>query len=296
MVVPALIGAAGGLLGGIFGRKKEKSADQNSYDAIMGQARGSREASEKYGFNPLTLLGASSAVGPSESSNYMGNAIANSAMLLADGLAKREEKFGQLAAMQKQNEELKLQVRELTLRPKFGGIYAQRQAVPTLGAALGVQGASSARPDRVVNSAAAGGAAGADADKLRPLVTTHPLDARREVENDPMKTTGGFMTIDNPNMPFSIYAPTLDGDEAVQWYDLPSVALYGAASAFPYARQKGQEFGRWLRASGTQAAHDAAWRAHDKDRMDRLMQSIGSKPRSRTTDYERQHRSRRWSK
>lgn len=137
MVDPALIGAGASLLGGIFGRKKEKSAAQNSYDAIMGQARGSRDASDKYGFNPLTLLGASSAVGPSQSSNYMGEAIANSAMLLADGLAKREEKFGQLAAMQKQNEELKLQVRELTLRPKFAGIYAQRQAVPNLEAALG---------------------------------------------------------------------------------------------------------------------------------------------------------------
>lgn len=149
MVASALIGAGASLLGGLFGRKKEKSAQTNSRDAIMGQARGSREAADKYGFNPLTLLGASSAVGPSQSANYLGSAIADAGMLLADGLAKRQDKIGREAALAKQNEELKLQVRELTLRPKFGGIYAQRQAVPSLGAALGRSASRGSREDPV---------------------------------------------------------------------------------------------------------------------------------------------------
>jgi len=59
-MIGALIGAGASLLGGILGKPKEKSARTNSYDGIMGQAQGARDASEKYGFNPLTLLGASS--------------------------------------------------------------------------------------------------------------------------------------------------------------------------------------------------------------------------------------------
>lgn len=172
MVVPALIGAGGALLGGIFGKPKRTSAQQNSRQGILGQAQGAREAAEKYGFNPLTLLAASSPMGPSESSNYMGTAIANSALMLADGLAKRQERIGREAALEKANEELRLQVRELTLRPKFGGIYAQRQAVPSLGAALGRSASDAASSASAVlagsRSAAAQSGVGLDGNPVDP--------------------------------------------------------------------------------------------------------------------------------
>lgn len=188
MVVPALIGAGASLLGGIFGRKKEKSAAQNSRDAIMGQAQGAREASEKYGFNPLTLLGASSAVGPSQSANYMGSAIADAGLLLADGLAKRQDRLGREAALSKQNEELKLQVRELTLRPKFGGIYAQRQAVPPLGAALGRSASNAQGASGGVHHTLGGGLR--DVGSARP--PTHPFD--RPVLMRPVRDVAGTPT------------------------------------------------------------------------------------------------------
>lgn len=49
---PALIGGGLRLLGGLFGRKKAPTPSQN----IMSQAKGARQAAEKYGFNPLTML------------------------------------------------------------------------------------------------------------------------------------------------------------------------------------------------------------------------------------------------
>lgn len=192
MVVPALIGAGGSLLGGIFGKKKTVSARTNSLQAILGQAQGSREAAEKYGFNPLTLLGASSAVGPSESSNYMGSAIANSALLLADGLSKRQDRIGQVAALEKSNEELRLQVRELTLRPKFGGIYAQRQAVPSLGAALG-RSASRGSPEDPVPDYVGDLAYGPAVSHLGQRPPRNPFD--REPVMIPVRDIGGVPTV-----------------------------------------------------------------------------------------------------
>lgn len=244
MVVPALIGAGGALLGGIFGKPKRTSAQQNSRQAILGQAQGSREAAEKYGFNPLTLLGASSAVGPSESSNYMGNAIANSAMLLADGLAKREEQFGREAALEKQNEELRLQVRELTLRPKFGGIYAQRQAVPSLGAALGRSASDAGRSARTSAVGAGsvdggGGASDPGVSSLRPMAERVGVDPRREVEQAKQEPHSGFIAIDNPYAPFNIYVPTLDGDEALDILDAPAIGGAMLSAAW--------QTGRWLK-------------------------------------------------
>lgn len=133
---PALIGAGASLLGGILGKPKERSAEQNSREALLGQAAGARKAAEKYGFNPLTLLGVSSAVGPSESSAYMGSAIADAGMMLADGLQRRQDELGQISQLEQQNRELQERVQSLTLRPRVGGVYAQREAVPSVAAAV----------------------------------------------------------------------------------------------------------------------------------------------------------------
>lgn len=323
MVAGALIGAAGSLLGGIFGKPKRVSAQKASREAILGQAEGARYAGEKFGFNPLTLLGVSSAVGPSESSNYMGNAIANSAMLLADGLARREEKFGREAALTKQNEELKLQVRELTLRPKFGGIYAQRQAVPSLGAALGRSGDDGGTGTRALGSRETGAASSANSGSrslahhgrdragddrrgpdgypgLRPFTDTLPIDPRREVDPTKIEPHPGFIAIDNPHTSSVVYWPTADGDEGMGIDELlasPFILAgnYGFGKGYAWGTEqetrKAKARGQPIYTVGGKRYQQAG--PTHKDRQDRLMQKIGSKPRSRTTDYERRHRTRR---
>lgn len=145
---PELISAGASLLGGIFGKPKTKSARENTLDGIFGQAQGAREAGEQYGFNPLTLLGVSSALGPSETSNYMGNAIADAGMMLAEGLAKRQDQATAKSELEYENAKLREEVQRLTLRPRHGGIYAQREAVPSAIEVLGTSNASrpQARP------------------------------------------------------------------------------------------------------------------------------------------------------
>lgn len=208
----ALIGAGASLLGGILGKPKRVSAQTNSRQGILGQAQGAREAAEKYGFNPLTLLGVSSPLGPSEGSNYMGNAISEAGLLLADAVSQRQG-AGTLSKVQAENQRLRDQVKDLTLRPPVPGVFAQRQAE-----------AASEQPD---------------IEGLRPLPETSAVDPRRDVDHEPARTTSGFMTVDNPYAPWPLYFPTLDGDEALQWYDWPTLAIGIGANAAARG-------GRWL--------------------------------------------------
>jgi hypothetical protein len=63
-----------------------------------------------------------------------------------------------------------------------------------------------------------------------PLVETDPLDPRRKVDNKAVSSGPGFMTIDSPWLG-RFYIPTLDGDEALNWYDYPSLAIPAAIKA-----------------------------------------------------------------
>lgn len=246
IVTGGLLKIGGSLLGGLFGKKKTVSARVNSRDAILGQAEGARKASEEYGFNPLTLLGASSAVGPSQSDNTMGQAIADAALLAADSLTGREEDKLRIENMRLQNERLKAEVTNLTLRPKVGGIYASNVTTPSLGAVGG--GSSNASVSR--KGVGVGNGAGvSDAGALgsgwfpRPLGSSHWADDRREVDNQPVTSSSGFMVVDNPNLPVELVVPTLDGDEPLHWYEYPDLivpaAIGGLREAYKYGSRLG---------------------------------------------------------
>lgn len=117
----------GSLLGGIFGRESEKDAirDQNRYNA-PDQVRA---RAEKAGFNPLLFVapgvGQQTATG---GGNYMGEAIANAGLALADGLHKKQmmDVEKSLLAMDRQKHDMLIQ--NATIWPKSGGISGQSLA------------------------------------------------------------------------------------------------------------------------------------------------------------------------
>lgn len=123
------------LFGGALGARNERKAinAQNAYN----HPSAIRARAEEAGFNPLLFIGPGvgqqTAVG---GSNFMGSAIADAGMMLADKLAKRQD-LRKLDAYKAQNQALQKQVNQMTLRPKVGGLYAQREAMPTRTAALG---------------------------------------------------------------------------------------------------------------------------------------------------------------
>jgi hypothetical protein len=118
-----LISAGASLLGGLFGRKKEKviPADENSRLALMGQAQGARDAGAKYGFNPLTLLGVSAPMGPTiygGGVNPMGAAFADAGAALANGITAQQQRKDALSEAQAQNKKLREQLNSATIRPR----------------------------------------------------------------------------------------------------------------------------------------------------------------------------------
>lgn len=132
----ALISAGSSLFGGLFG-KKPPTSGQNSFSHVSGIMR----ASEKFGFNPLTLLGSVGAVGGGTPQNYMGAAIADAGLAYANGMTEkgRLDQIKRSNDLEEANLELRRKVEQMTIRPKVGGIYAANQQTPTLAQSLGVQ-------------------------------------------------------------------------------------------------------------------------------------------------------------
>lgn len=129
LVTGSLISAGGSLLGGVFGGSETESSRQ----AIMQHVRGVRDASENWGFNPLTLLG----VTPSPatvSANPWGAAISDAAMILGGDMKQRAVEAKQ-TALEKENQELKKLAIEAQTRPQSPGVYAGRPDPSPLGAA-----------------------------------------------------------------------------------------------------------------------------------------------------------------
>jgi hypothetical protein len=216
-MLPALIGAGASLLGGILGRNAEKKAiaAQNAYnDPAQIRAR-----AENAGFNPLLFIGPG--VGNqmvTGGSNYMGSAIADAGMQIADQMSKNRE-LARLEKLSAENKKLAEKVQNLTIRPKVGGVYAQREAY-------------NANSNTVLPQQRPFNGPADVSDGLRPLAEQLAIDTRREVDNSPITTSSGFMVVDNPAMG-RIYSPTLDGDEPLQWYDYPTLGInYLGSRAF----------------------------------------------------------------
>lgn len=128
---PALIGAGSSLLGGALSNKAERKgiAAQNAYnDPAQIRAR-----AESAGFNPLLFVGPG--VGnqtTAASGGYMGAAIADAGMQIADQMSKNRE-LARLEKLSAENKKLAEKVQALTIRPKVGGVYAQREETPFFG-------------------------------------------------------------------------------------------------------------------------------------------------------------------
>lgn len=230
MVFPlaATITGVSSLLGGLFSKP-----DKPQY--VVPDYAGIRRAAEAAGFNPLTALtqGMQGSV-VSGGGGYMGQAIADAGLALADGLTQ-SKRAGLLSRVQSENAQLREKVQAMTLRPKVGGVYAQRQATPTVPQAMGVSNAASVQLGASdvggVGSVVSG--AGADASGLRPLPETLSADPRRAVDNKPQQTTSGFMVVDNPHLGFPWYVPSMDGDEAMTIGEAP-IAIPSLIGSYMY--------------------------------------------------------------
>lgn len=122
MPLSALIGVGGSLLGGLFGKSSARKAQdrQNEYNSpVQVRAR-----AEQAGFNPLLFVGPG--VGQQaapEASGHMGAAIADSSMMIANAMTGKAEEKARVDNLELQNEKLRKEINNMTLRPKTAGIY-----------------------------------------------------------------------------------------------------------------------------------------------------------------------------
>lgn len=246
-MLPALIGAGASLLGGILGNRAQKKVnnqniafqrennalqqnlvrEQNAYN----DPAALRKRAEKAGFNPLLFVGpgvgqqmgvANTSAPQIAASNYMGAAVADAGMMIADQMSKNRE-LARLEKLSAENKKLAEKVQNLTIRPKVGGVYAQREAYN-----------ANNRPANSTDGVRLSGGGGADSagpDGLRPIPSSDWIDPRREVEVKPVPSGSGIMKVENRFG--TMYFPTIDGDEPLDVLDIPSFAL--AAPQFGYA-------------------------------------------------------------
>ena len=226
----ALINAGGSLLGGLLGKDPPKPSAM-----VVSHIKGVMDASKRFGMNPLTILGAVG--GPTQGAapqNHMGAALADAAMFAADAFLKEGNQQALLVNQyQEQNRQLQERLTHVTLNPKVPGVYGGGDGVGVAGGAAGVSGAGSR-----------GGGVAGGGGWVRPLADSDIVDPRREVQNEKQRTHSGFLVIDSPWFG-KVRVPTLDGDEALDIFDLPSMA----AVAPQLAWNLGSKAGEWLRDS-----------------------------------------------
>lgn len=125
-----LVGIAGQFLQGIFNRNAANRERQQSIEDVRQQFVRLREAAELGGYNPLAVLGMGSGIPASRSGAYMGSAIADSALMMADSMQRNGEasRASRVSALEMANADLQERLTRATLRPTVGGVY-QRPAV-----------------------------------------------------------------------------------------------------------------------------------------------------------------------
>lgn len=252
-----VLGAGINLLGGLFGRRR---GPPSAGDNVLSQAGGIRQAQEQHGFNPLALLGMSHAQGggapPGLASNELLMGSLRDVTDLVSGETARRNAANQLELDlgKLKLEQMRSGVQAVGIGPSPFGVNTTRVIQP----ATTYRKPSYGAPDQTVGYPLPAGSGPRPLDGgagLRPLEAPSPVDRRRDVYDEPVKTHPGVMTVDNPNLPFPLYAPTLDGDEALQWYEYPSLivpALTGAGVAFDKAYPDGPYMGESISVQRTE--------------------------------------------
>lgn len=156
MIDPGTVAAVGGkLLGGLLGNNSDKKRAKTERKwALEDQAQffvRNRKAAEDAGFNPLSAMGMFQGTAPTSAAggNYMGNAIADAGLLVADNLQLQKEEKGRIAQLEAANQKLQDRIIDMTIRPKVGGIYAANHVTPGIKAALGAKNERSGKAGEI---------------------------------------------------------------------------------------------------------------------------------------------------
>lgn len=176
------VGQVLGGLSGLFGKKEKQPTPAEN---IVSQAQGAREAAEKYGFNPLTMLQYGQPGGAMASAG--GPAPLASVEMLTSGLRDFNDVVSGDAARRRQADILEMDLAKLKLdQARSGVLLPQSNTVDRIGSAPSVLGRRPAIEGQSNVTAA-----------NPPLSRPVGLAPGRKVEVDPVKDTAGVSRITN---------------------------------------------------------------------------------------------------
>lgn len=115
------VGSVLGGIGGLFGSKKKK--DPTPRQNLLSQARGAREAADKYGFNPLTMLQYGQPGGAMGGGGGSAPPLA-SIQAITDGLRDINDITSGAAERRRKAEELELDLAQIRLDQARSGVVA----------------------------------------------------------------------------------------------------------------------------------------------------------------------------
>lgn len=216
---PALLGGIGSIiggLGGIFGSKKPEKID--IADNIRDQAWGARQAAEKFGFNPLTMLQHGQ---PGGAGYTAGNpAPLASIAMLTEGLKDVSDVTSGDHARRRAADELELDLARVKLDQARSGVVAT--AAPVASGAYGVGGGLPAFGRNAVAVPTSGGAV--FSNKLG--MQQNPHAPGRAKEAAPVVNSAGVFELDNA---YTHGPVTIPGEgEPWGWDEAATAVLFGA--------------------------------------------------------------------
>lgn len=231
MALLPILGAVSSVIGAGAAWRQANRRNPTVEDNIHDQARAAREAGKEYGFNPLTLLQyGQTGAGAAGAAVGGGAPVLGSISLVADAIRDVDDWASGDRDRRIAQQELDLDMRRIALEQARSGVVVGPRTATSWDndpSPLGRRAVTEVTPNTAQVTTAP---PRMSVDGMRPLPERSAVDLRREIDHEEIKSHSGIMTIDNPNLPFKVHVPTLDGDEALQWYELPSAAIWGGAS------------------------------------------------------------------
>ena len=135
-----ILAGIGSLIGGVAGLFSSKKGAPSARENTVKLAQGARQASERYGFNPLTMLGAGASMGGGGGGG--GAPPLASIQLLTDGLQSVDDVISGDADRRRQADQLELDLAKVKLEQARSGVIASGStAADSVGGSLSPLGA-----------------------------------------------------------------------------------------------------------------------------------------------------------
>ena len=199
----SILAGVGSLIGGVSGLFSKSKGAPSARENTVKLAQGARQASERYGFNPLTMLGAGSSMGGGGGGG--GAPPLASIQMLTEGLQSVDDVISGDADRRRQADQLQLDLAKVQLEQARSGVIASGStaadavggSLSPLGAPRGTHVQKTARAVPARFSVSASAAAPVAKPKGKFSQGENPDAPGRKEDIAPLTNSPGFFEVEN---------------------------------------------------------------------------------------------------